>query len=110
MLRELTIGARVPAVVPVARPPARRGPVVPKFPTGLSGVRSGKQRTKVVEVTHEEALAVIDAIPLIVHAKRFGVSFVARARVRFMYEMAMRPSMVSRLEVPAALAAWCRRP
>jgi len=77
-------------VVP-ARPPMARG---------LLGKRAGVQRAKPVDVTRAEAIKIIAALPLYSERKVGGKRFIIRDRMRFAWELGLRPATLDRLEVP----------
>lgn len=71
----------------------------PKLPRKALGVRSGKQRAKAVDVTVEEALAFVRALPLWSRSRR-GHRFAVRARFVFAYETGLRPATLDAISIP----------
>lgn len=73
-------------------------PIIPKLPPKATGVRSGTQRAKPVEITPAEAAAIIALLPE--ESKTInGRKWPVRARFAFMWETALRPETISRLTV-----------
>jgi len=77
------------AEVPVFDPVAKKA----------TGVRSGPQRAKPVEIDERQALAIIAALPLLsktIGGRRWPV----RGRYRFAWESGLRPTTLDRLSAP----------
>jgi integrase len=75
-------------------------PVWPKLPKRATGVRSGPQRAKAVDVTPEQIRAFVLALPILSLRARRGNRFPVRARFIFMAETGLRPSTIDALSVP----------
>ncbi len=74
-------------------------PTIPRLPPKAKGKRTGPQRSGYVEVTPEEAVAVIAALPEL--SKTIdGRKWPLRDRYAFAWETTFRPETVSRLSVP----------
>jgi integrase len=75
---------------------------VPAFdpvPKKATGVRSGPQRAKPVEITEAQALAIVDALPEL--SKRIdGRRWPVRGRYRFAWESGLRPATIDELSAP----------
>jgi integrase len=74
-------------------------PPRPTLQRGVAGKRSGPQRPKAVDVTREEALAIIKLLPEWCETNR-AEPFRVRDAIAFAYETGLRPSTIARLEVP----------
>lgn len=83
-------------------------PARPKLDRGLRGTRTGTQRAKRVDVTPDEAMRIVAALPEWAARGGRGASTVGkvanRFRVRdalhFAWETALRPATVARIRVP----------
>lgn len=74
-------------------------PLIPPLKKKAPGVRSGTQRAKPVDITEEEAHAILERLP--VESKRIGERrWPIRARFLFAWETGLRPSSVELLSVP----------
>jgi integrase len=71
----------------------------PKLPKKATGVRSGPQREKPVDVTPEQVRAFIAALP-IWSRPRFGRRHAIRARFIVAYQTGLRPGTLDELTVP----------
>lgn len=86
-------------------------PPRPKLPKGEPGVRTGKQRSKPVDITPAEARQIIDALPEwsdAIRSEREGMAeraFRVRDVFDLMWETTLRPSTIARLDVPRS---WSR--
>jgi hypothetical protein len=92
----------------IAEVPAR-----PALPKSNPGVRSGRQRAKPVDITPEEAGAIILALPewskaaAREKAREGQAPFRVRAPMEFMWEMTWRGATVERLSVPRNWSPGC---
>lgn len=74
-------------------------PVIPKLPPKAKGKRVGPQRAKPVEITPEEARAIIARLPL--ESKTIGGrKWPVRDRFAFAFETMFRPKTVGSISVP----------
>lgn len=78
----------------------------PDLPKGLTGVRSGTQRSEPVQITHEEALMIIELTPEWAakggrnHGEHSKGAFRVRDALRLSYETGLRPSTLQKISVP----------
>lgn len=77
-------------------------PTRPRLPRGNAGTRSGPQRPEPVEITHDEAIAICNAMPEYTSrtSKKTRLLIVVRDFARFLYETGLRPGAVQRIQVP----------
>lgn len=75
-------------------------PPRPAWPKKAIGVRSGPQRETPVQVTHAQALAIIDAMPEWSARGRSARKIPVRDLARLAYETGLRPSTIARLSCP----------
>lgn len=74
-------------------------PEIPPLKKKATGVRSGPQRARPVNITGTEALAIISKLPEM--SKTIGGrKWPIRARFRFAWETSLRPATIAILEVP----------
>lgn len=74
-------------------------PLVPTLPPKARGKRTGTQRAKPVDVTPDQARAIIAELPE--HSKKIdGRKWPIRARYVFAWETSLRPATVDRISVP----------
>lgn len=75
-------------------------PPRPALQRGLLGKRTGKQRAKAVDISREEALRIIQKLPEWSSRKVNGKRYLVRDRMRFAWELGLRPGTLDRIEVP----------
>jgi integrase len=85
----------------VERGTIERLPEWPDLPQRAQGVRSSPRKSEAVEVSPEQVAAFLDALPEWSSGRIGGAgSFAVRARFIVAWETALRPSTLSKLEVP----------
>jgi integrase len=74
-------------------------PMVPPLPKKATGTRSGKQRSKPVEITEEQGLAIIAHLP-VVSKTIDGRKWPIQDRFLVSWETALRPGTIENLSAP----------